>query len=335
MRQIGFMPAANVNTTSANGTYTLTSAIAKGTGTQLLRVPRAGSKQYYDIELRSSGGVFDNYLSTDPAVQGVTIHIDPDVQTLDQSLLIDTTPGSSAGFYDAPLAPGRTFSDGVVSISVLSVSGTSATVEVATAPPPDTTAPAAPQPVAEPAADRVALHWAASTDDVGVVGYRIYRDAGLVATVTATAWTDESVNPGATYSYTVAAYDAAGNVATSGPVNATVPRPQPATTPTNPPQNPPAIPVDRTRPTVRVVSPAGGARLRRRAVIRAVAADDTEVVRTKLWVDGKLRKTVANGKVVWPWLLRNTRPGRHRIVVRAFDAAGNLGSRSVRVYVLG
>ena len=62
--------------------------------------------------MRSSGGVFDNYLSTNPAVNGVTIHVDPTVSRLEQSLLIDTTPGSASGFSDAPLAAGRSFTDG-------------------------------------------------------------------------------------------------------------------------------------------------------------------------------------------------------------------------------
>jgi hypothetical protein len=99
--------------------------------------------------------------------------------------------------------------------------------------------------------------------------------------------------------------------------------------------NPPALPpLDTTSPTVRVQSPARGARLRRHAEVRAVAADDTGVVRTELWVDGRLRQTVSGGQVDWRWRLRHARAGRHTIVVRAYDAAGNLGARSVRVFVL-
>jgi hypothetical protein len=60
---------------------------------------------------------------------------------------------------------------------------------------------------------RVALSWTASTDAVGVVGYRVYRDGALVGTSSDTTYTD---NPGGkkgmTYAYYVVAYDAAGNV---------------------------------------------------------------------------------------------------------------------------
>ncbi len=59
--------------------------------------------------------------------------------------------------------------------------------------------------------DQISVSWSASTDDVGVAGYYLYRNGTLVANIQSTSYTD-TVNPGAVYSYTVAAYDAAGNV---------------------------------------------------------------------------------------------------------------------------
>jgi len=60
---------------------------------------------------------------------------------------------------------------------------------------------------------RLELHWNASTDNVGVTGYRIRRDGSdtVLTTVTATTFTDSGLNPSTTYSYTVEAIDAAGN----------------------------------------------------------------------------------------------------------------------------
>jgi exo-1,4-beta-D-glucosaminidase len=56
------------------------------------------------------------------------------------------------------------------------------------------------------------LSWTASTDPAGVTGYDIYRNGSLVGTVTSgTTFTDTSVAASTTYSYTVAAFDAAGN----------------------------------------------------------------------------------------------------------------------------
>jgi len=59
--------------------------------------------------------------------------------------------------------------------------------------------------------DLISVSWSASTDNVGVAGYYLYRNGALVANIQNTSYTD-AVIPGAVYSYTVAAYDAAGNV---------------------------------------------------------------------------------------------------------------------------
>ena len=55
------------------------------------------------------------------------------------------------------------------------------------------------------------LSWSASTDDVAVVHYRVWRDGAAVATVNSTSWTDLSVASGTAYTYFVTASDAAGN----------------------------------------------------------------------------------------------------------------------------
>jgi hypothetical protein len=64
------------------------------------------------------------------------------------------------------------------------------------------------------------LSWAASTDNVGVAGYAIYRSTngtlGPEFTRTSfTTWTDVSVQEGTTYTYAVKAFDAAGNLSQS------------------------------------------------------------------------------------------------------------------------
>ncbi len=80
----------------------------------------------------------------------------------------------------------------------------------------------------------VQLSWGASTDDVGVVGYYVYRNGGSVGSAPNTSFVD-MVPPGV-YSYTVAAYDAAGNVsqqsAASNPISLVLDTTQP-TAPTN------------------------------------------------------------------------------------------------------
>ena len=59
---------------------------------------------------------------------------------------------------------------------------------------------------------QVKLSWAVSTDNIGVTGYKIYRNGFLLTTLSGISYFDESAGPGILYSYTVSAYDAAGNV---------------------------------------------------------------------------------------------------------------------------
>src|SRR5262245_7752890 len=67
---------------------------------------------------------------------------------------------------------------------------------------------------------RINLSWSASTDNVAVTGYRVFRDGALVVTLgNVITFADSPLNPGTTYVYSVRALDAAGNV--SGPSAAT------------------------------------------------------------------------------------------------------------------
>lgn len=68
---------------------------------------------------------------------------------------------------------------------------------------------------------RVNLSWIASGDNVGVAGYQLIRNNGILGAApgTATSYADTNAVPGATYRYAIRAYDAAGNysnVALSG-----------------------------------------------------------------------------------------------------------------------
>ncbi|WP_244305506.1 glycoside hydrolase family 6 protein [Kitasatospora cheerisanensis] len=77
----------------------------------------------------------------------------------------------------------------------------------------DTTAPTAPTGLAATTtASSVALTWTASTDNVGVTGYDVYRGGTLVGSTSGTSYTDSGLQASTAYSYTVKARDAAGNV---------------------------------------------------------------------------------------------------------------------------
>src|SRR4051794_18179655 len=55
----------------------------------------------------------------------------------------------------------------------------------------DTTKPSTPQNLRSTGTTvtTIAIAWNASTDNVGVTGYRIYQDGGLIASVSATSYT--------------------------------------------------------------------------------------------------------------------------------------------------
>ncbi|MEQ9619015.1 MAG: right-handed parallel beta-helix repeat-containing protein [Deltaproteobacteria bacterium] len=58
---------------------------------------------------------------------------------------------------------------------------------------------------------QINLSWGSSTDNVGVSGYRIYRNGSATTTTTDTYYSDTGLKQSTKYSYTVTAYDAAGN----------------------------------------------------------------------------------------------------------------------------
>ena len=86
---------------------------------------------------------------------------------------------------------------------------------------PDTTPPSAPGALAATASGTtaIALSWTASTNNVGVAGYRVQRCQGAtctsfaqIATPSATTYLDTGRTPGTTYRYRVRAVDAAGKL---------------------------------------------------------------------------------------------------------------------------
>ncbi|MFD5559419.1 carbohydrate binding domain-containing protein [Kitasatospora griseola] len=79
--------------------------------------------------------------------------------------------------------------------------------------PADTQAPTAPTSLVATAtaATQVSLSWGASTDNVGVTGYDVYRNGTLATTVTGTTATVTGLTASTAYTFTVKAHDAAGN----------------------------------------------------------------------------------------------------------------------------
>jgi len=134
---------------------------------------------------------------------------------------LDSLVGSVAGtsFGESSLAPGTWYYRVIAkdAASNTSAASSQATAVIAA---PDTEAPTAPAGLdAVVGGSSVALAWSASTDDVGVTGYDVYRSSTsgftpapetLVGSVAGTTFNDSSVASGTWY-YRVIAKDAAGN----------------------------------------------------------------------------------------------------------------------------
>src|SRR2546426_771190 len=90
----------------------------------------------------------------------------------------------------------------------------------------DTQAPSIPANLAATAvsSSQIDLSWSPATDNVGVTGYAVYRNGTLAASPSGTSASITGLSASTTYSFTVSAFDAAGNVsALSAPLSVTTP----------------------------------------------------------------------------------------------------------------
>ena len=331
LEQLGFLSGSNVQTISEPGTYTMGSALHQTLVPTTLRIPRRRAADgsvldWYYLEIRQSGLVFDDFDLSDFVVNGVSIRLVDDPSNATVSRLLDANP-ASGGIGNAPLAPGQTFTDGPIRVTTTAAALGVATVDVslAAAPPADTQPPTAPDGLHHTLiSGGLHLAWNPSSDDSGVVRYVVQRDGIQIGTSGGPAFDDLSVSPGG-HVYTVYAEDVAGNRSgASAPYTVSVPSVTPIASGTGG-----SAPVaDTTPPRVRL----GRRRLRPGLLLlRARASDDHRVARIELLIDGRRRKALAGSALRFRWNTRRARSGRHRVTARAVDAAGNAASVRLRL----
>lgn len=149
------------------------------------------------------------------------LYIDGTLKTTDTtspySFSLDTTTLTNASHvitvkaYDAATVPNVTTSASVT----VTVDNT------------DRTSPTAPANLRSTGATQttVALAWDASTDNVGVTGYRLSRNGTVIYTGTARVYTDTGLASKTAYLYSVVALDAKANVSTATTVSVTTTTP--------------------------------------------------------------------------------------------------------------
>lgn len=137
-----------------------------------------------------------------------------------------TTVGIDQGIGGLPTSGSTVVTPAATTTYTLTATGpsgvTTASVTVTVAADADVTPPSAPTNLTAQAVSpsQVNLSWTASSDDVGVAGYKIFRHGQQIATSTMTTFSDAGLNPSTTYTYNVSAFDAAAN--NSAPSQATV-----------------------------------------------------------------------------------------------------------------
>jgi chitodextrinase len=204
--------------------------------------------------------------------------------------------------YDWQFVPeaGQTFTD----------SGTTA----CHGPTSDTTPPTAPANLTAMASSptQVNLTWSASSDDVGVTGYKVYRNGVFLASSATTSYSDTSAQAATTYSYAVYAYDAAGNISPASNT-ATV------TTPNQGDTQPPSTPggLTATAATASQVNLAW-----------SVATDDVGVAGYTIYRNGAAIATTSGPNATTYTDVSVAPSTTYTYTVDAFDAAGNHSPQS-------
>ena len=157
------------------------------------------------------------------------------------------------------------------------------------------------------------------SDDVGVASVQFLVNGALQSTLTSApysfSWNTAAFANGS-YTLTVNARDAAGNLGTSA-VTVSVKNPVP----------------DTTAPVITLVSPVAGAKIAGNVTVSASASDDVAVAKMQLYIDGVLKLETSGNSLVWIWNVKSYSTGTsHVVLVKASDAANNVTSQSVTVY---
>ncbi|NUP04028.1 MAG: chitinase, partial [Nonomuraea sp.] len=180
----------------------------------------------------------------------------------------------------------------------------------------DTTAPSVPGNLRSTGVTNtsVALAWDASTDNVKVTGYEIYRGGTLVTTVTGTTYNDTGLTASTTYAYTVRARDAAGNrSADSNQVSATTTG---------------GGGTDNTAPSVPGNLRSTGVSGNSVSLTWDASTDNVKVTGYEIYRGGTLVTTVTGTSHTDTGLAANT---TYTYTVRARDEAGNRSANSNQV----
>ncbi|HEX3030340.1 MAG TPA: fibronectin type III domain-containing protein [Clostridia bacterium] len=153
----------------------------------------------------------------------------------------------------------------------------------------------------------ISLYWVKSTDNVGVKGYILFRDGKKIITLTKTSFINTQLVPGRKYTYSLKAYDAAGNISeSSAPIEVmTVPDIQQ-------PSTPGALSITATDYTTVTLSWGS-------------SSDNTGIKGYQIYRNGRKAASTSGTSYVVKGLLPGT---IYSFSIKAYDAAGNYSQQS-------
>ena len=129
------------------------------------------------------------------------------------STQIGTT--ATPNFSDSTVVPGVQYTYSVSAFDAAgNISSLSSPVIAQTSPASDVTPPSVPTNLqaSNVTSTTLKISWTASTDNVAVAGYQVFRNGAKVGTTTTTSYTDTGLAPSATYTYAALAYDSSNNL---------------------------------------------------------------------------------------------------------------------------
>src|SRR3989344_3934555 len=194
-----------------------------------------------------------------------------------------------------------------------------------TPPPSDTSIPTTPTNLSATAvsSSQINLTWTASTDNVGVTGYNVYRGGVQIASVANTSYNDTGLSANTSYTYYVRATDAAGNISNQSiSVSATTQ----FTTP--PPPDTPPPPSDTSIPTTPTNLSATAASSSQINLSWTASTDNVGVTGYDIYRNNTFLTTTTGTSYSNTALSANT---TYSYYVRAKDVAGNVSSPSTTV----
>ena len=160
-----------------------------------------------------------------------------------------------------------------------------------------------------------------ATDDKAVSRVELYKDNKLFATKISSPYDfiwDTTTDPNGAHTLKAKAYDTSNNTAESNPITVNVNNPT----------------LDKSPPTVKILSPKNRAPVSGTTQIKVIASDDTGIAKIELYIDNNLVATVTGTETLsFQWNTKTVKNGWHKITAKAYDLTAKTTTATISIYV--